>query len=116
LAHQLKLAPVRTMHHVSFEGPAQRAGSYLLRARFDGRTVRCIATRHVLVDCLGAAISTAGDDLVRAGQACRPTLEYAFRNRILAGDFERHGGATVVLTHDTFFHWANCFGPDPPDR
>ena len=104
------------MPRVSFENPAQRAGNYLLHARIDGRTVRCIATRHVLVDCLGPAISAAGDDLVGAAQACRPTLEYAFRNKILAGDFDRTDAPVVMLTHDNFFHWANCSGPDPPSR
>jgi hypothetical protein len=101
---------------ISFENPAQRGGNYLLRARLDGRTVRCIATRPVLVDCLGPAISTPGDDLVHAAQACRPTLEYAFRNKLLAGDFTHGRDPAVVLTHDTFFHWVNCSGPDPPPR
>jgi hypothetical protein len=104
------------MHRISFESPTQRAGTYLLRARVDGRMVRCIATRHVLVDCLGPAMSTPGDDVVHAAKACRPTLEYAFRNKILAGDFDRTDGPVVVLTHDNFFHWANCSGPDPPSR
>jgi hypothetical protein len=102
------------MHAVSFDRPAWRAGNYAQRARIQGRTVRCIATRKVLVDCLGADFPAPGGDFMRAMQACRPTLEYAFRNRLLAGDFHRSGEAPLVLTHDTFFHWANCFGPDPP--
>jgi hypothetical protein len=104
------------MHRISFESPAQRAGTYRLRARVDGRMVRCIATRRVLVDCLGPAMSSPGDDVVQAAKACRPTLEYAFRNKILAGDFEPTGGPVAMLTHDNFFHWANCTGPDPPSR
>jgi hypothetical protein len=95
LARHLKFGPQPTIHRVSFENPAQRAGNYLLRARVDGRTVRCIATRHVLVGCLGPAISMAGDDLVRAAQTCRPTLEYAFRNKILAGDVDRAADPVV---------------------
>ena len=102
------------MGAISFDRPAWRAGNYALRARVHGRTVRCIATRQVLVDCLGAAFPAAGGDLVRATQPCRPTLEYALRNRLLAGEFDRSGEVPVVLTHDTFFHWTNCFGPDPP--
>jgi hypothetical protein len=102
------------MQSIAFDSPARRKGNYTLRARFGGRTVRCIATRPVLVDCLGAAMSAVDSDLVRVAQACRPTFEYAFRNRLLAENFNRTGG--VVLTHETFFHWANCFGPDPPGR
>jgi hypothetical protein len=104
------------MHGISFDSPAQRAGTYRLRARVDGRMVRCIATRHVLVDCLGPAISSPGDDVVRAAKACRPTLEYAFRNKILAGGFDRTNAPVAMLTHENFFHWANCSGLDPPSR
>jgi hypothetical protein len=104
------------MQSIAFDSPVRQKGNYTLRARFGGRTVRCIATRPVLVDCLGAAMSATDSDLVRAVQACRPTLEYAFRNRILAESFDLTGGSPVVLTHETFFHWANCFGPDPPSR
>ncbi|HXW30513.1 MAG TPA: hypothetical protein VEK55_14220 [Xanthobacteraceae bacterium] len=101
---------------ISIDQAVWRARRYRLRACFRGRTVRCIATRKVPVDCLGADIWASGVDVVGAAQACRPTLEYALRNRLLAGDLNRSGGAAVMLTHDSFFHWANCFGPDPPGR
>jgi hypothetical protein len=103
------------MGAVTFDKPTWHAGNYTLRAHLNGRMVRCIATRQVLVDCLGADLPADGD-MVRAAQAARATLEYAFRNRLLASDVDRPREAPVVLTHDTFFHWANCFGPDPPGR
>jgi hypothetical protein len=78
--------------------------------------VRCIATRAGMVDRVGAEIPPAGGALPRATQACRPTLEYAVHNGLLAGDFHRSGGSPTMSTHDAFFHWANCFGPGPPGR
>jgi hypothetical protein len=100
------------MHSTSFDRPA---GNYVARARFHGRMVRCIDTRPVPADCLGAAIS-APRDLMGATQARCPTLESALRNRILAGDCARSGGSPLLLAHDTFFHWANCFGRSPPNQ
>ncbi len=105
---------------ITFERPAREGDDYVLHARIDDRAVRCIATHRVLADCLGAAISAPGVDLVQAAAACRPTLEYAFRNKLLAGRFddpgERGREPVVVLSHDTFLHWANCSGVDPPRR
>jgi hypothetical protein len=103
------------MHSTSFDRPARQAGNAVLRARVDGRAVRCFDTRGVPVDCLGAAIS-ATRDVAGAARTCRSALAYALRNGILAGDCGRSGEPPLLLAHDTFFHRANCFGPGPPSR
>jgi len=101
------------MHAVPVDNPGPRD---TVHARRRGRMVRCIATRAAIAGRIGAAIPAAGGDVPRATQACRPALEYAVRNGLLAGNFSRSGGAPVMSTHDALFHWANCFGPDPPGR
>src|SRR5437870_5417993 len=99
------------MPRISFDRGAQWNGGYVLIARLDGTPVRCIATRRVLVDCLGPAIATAGGEaMVRRAEACRPTLEYAFRNKLLSRPDAGRSERALVLTHETFLHWANCMG------
>ena len=103
------------MRRISFDQQPRWDGAYVLAARLDGTRVRCIATRRVLVDCLGAEVATASEgEIVRRAEPCRPILERAFRNQIAALEAEGRLEKAVLLMHETFFHWANCVSGGRP--
>ena len=77
------------MKRIKFDEKADWATDYLLWGHADGEKIQCVATRHVLVDCLGPDIAVAWPpQLLDIAQRCRKTLEYAFCNKIAAGRFD----------------------------